>query len=116
MAVGHDLTSFLTGAGKAQTEDHAVQTGLQDDHEVVTRDARHGLGLVEVAMELLLQHAVDELDLLLLAKLHRVLGFLTTTLGLALGSLGAAVTQHDGIQAQLAAALKNRSSIDSHSK
>ena len=108
--------SFLAGASKAQTEDDAVETGLEDDHQVVAGDAGHGLSLVEVAVELLLQHAVDELDLLLLAQLHRVLGFLTTTLGLALGGFVAAVTQHDGIQAQLAAALKNRSSIDSHSK
>ncbi len=75
----------------------------------------HDLSLLEVAVELLLQNAVDELDLLLLAQLHAVLGFLTATLGLALGGFVAAVTQHDGIQAQLAAALKNRSSVDCHS-
>ena len=47
-------------------------------------------------MELLLQNAVNELNLLLLAQLHAVLRFLATALGLANRFLLAAVTELSG--------------------
>jgi len=113
--MGNGLTGFLAGASKAQTEHDVVETRLKDAHQVLAGDAGLTLSLVEVAAELLLQNAIDELGLLLLAQLHAVLRFLTATLGLANGFLLRAVAEHDRINTELAAALKNRSSVDCHS-
>ncbi len=69
---------------------------------------------LEVAAELLLENAVDELGLLLLAQLDGVFAFLAAALGLTDGFLLAAVAQDDGINTELTAALENRSSINCH--
>ena len=114
MTVTDGLTSLFAGAGEAKTEDDVVEARLKDDHEVLTGDAVHLAGLVEVAVELLLQNAIDELDLLLLAQLHAVLRFLATALGLTDRFLLAAVTELSGIDPELTAALKNRSPVDCH--
>ena len=64
-------------------------------------------------MELLLENAVDELGLLLLAELDAVLALLAaTTLGLAVGGL--VDTHHNGVDAELTAPLEDRGPIDSH--
>ena len=97
VTVTDGLTSLFAGAGEAKTEDDVVEARLKDDHEVLTGDAVHLTGLVEVAVELLLQNAIDELDLLLLAQLHAVLRFLATALGLTDRFLLAAVTELSGI-------------------
>lgn len=57
---------------------------------------------MEIAAELLFENAIDELGLLLLAKLTAVFALLATALlGLLLGLFG--ITQHDGVDAKLAA-------------
>ena len=88
MAVGNGLASFLAGASEAQTEDDVVQAGLEDGEQVLTGNALEGLSTLEVATELLLENAVDELSLLLLAQLKSVFAFLTTARRLTLGFLG----------------------------
>ena len=115
MTVGNDLTSFLAGLGEAETEYYVVETRLEDTHQVVTGDAGHCLSALEVAEELLLENAIDELGLLLLAQLHTVFGFLATTLRLTDGFLLAAVTENRRIQAELATTLENRSPVNCHS-
>ena len=113
VAVTDGLTGLLAGAGKAQTEDDVVETALEDAHQVVAGDALALHGEDVVVAELLLENAVDELGLLLLAKLDAVLALLTTTaLGLAVRGLVDA--HHDGVDAELAAPLEDRGPIDSH--
>ena len=74
MAVADDLTGCTAGLGQTETEHHVVQTQLQQAEHVVTGDALHVGGLQVILMELLLQDAVDELDLLLFLQLGAVLG------------------------------------------
>ena len=64
-----------------------VKALLKDGEEVLTGDAGHLLGSLIVETELLFQHAVDELDLLLLVELHTVLALLPADLsfGVAYG-------------------------------
>ena len=113
VAVTDGLTGLLAGAGEAEAEHDVVETELEKSHQVVAGDAVHLLGLVVVATELLLEHAVDELGLLLLAQLHAVLALLATACGLTLRFLGG-IAQHHWINAQLAAALQNRSPVNCH--
>ena len=115
MTVADRLTGLLAGAGEAETEYDVVKTGLEGAQQVLAGHALHAQGALIIVVELLLKHAVDELDLLLLAQLHAVLGFLATALGLADRFLLAAVAQLSGIDPELAAALKNRSPVDCHS-
>ena len=66
--------AIAAGLGQAQTVHHVVQAQLQQLEHVVAGDALHvALSLQVVAVELLLQHAVDELDLLLFLQLAAVL-------------------------------------------
>ena len=51
---------------------------------MLTGDAGHLLRLLIVETELLFQHAVDELDLLLLIELHAVLALLFANVGLGI--------------------------------
>ena len=113
MAVADGLAGLLAGAGEAKTEDDVVKAALEDAHQVVTSDARALLGEVVVLVELILQNAIDELGLLLLLELDAVLALLAaTTLRLAVGSL---VNAHNnGVDAELAAPLKDGSPINSH--
>ena len=118
-AVHHDvtmansLTSLLAGAGEAKAVHDVIQTALKQAHQVVTGDTLGLLGLAEVAAELLLENAVDELGLLLLAKLDAILALLApTTLRLAMRFL---VDAHDnGVDAELATPLEDRGPIDCH--
>ena len=119
MAVHGDVTmknglaGLLAGASKAKAEHDVVEPGLEDGHEVVARDALALKSQLVVAAELLLENAIDELGLLLLAKLRTVLALLTATLlGLTVRFL---VDSHDdGIDAELTAPLKDRRPVNCH--
>ena len=114
VAVTDGLTGLLAGTGEAETEDHVVKAGLEQRHQVVARDALDLERLVVVAAELLLENAVDELGLLLLAQLTAVLALLATlALGLAVRLLVDA--HHDRVDVERAAPLKDRSPIHCHS-
>ena len=64
-------------------------------------------------MELVLEHAIDELGLLLLAKLTTIFALLPTlALGLTVGLFVNA--HHDGVDVQSPAALQDRSPINCH--
>ena len=84
--MGNDLASFLAGLCKTKAEDDVIEARLQDLHQVSTGDAGHGLSAIEVAVELLLENAIDKLCLLLLAQLHAVFAFLTAALRLTDGA------------------------------
>ena len=115
MGVVHQLTGLTAGHGEAQTVHHVVQTALHQAQQVLAGLAGHGGSLLIVSMELLLQDAVDELDLLLLVELDGVLALLLSHLaaGVALGLL-LGVT-HDGRRnTQRLATLGDRLHILSH--
>ena len=76
MGVVHQLTGLAAGHGEAQTIHHIVQTTLYQAQQVLAGLAGHGGSLLIVSMELLLQNAIDELDLLLLVELDGVLALL----------------------------------------
>jgi hypothetical protein len=66
---------------KPNRSGHVVEATLEQHQQVLARDPAHARGLVVVAAELLLQQAVDALDLLLLAQLLAVVaGALLATL------------------------------------
>ena len=66
----------LAGLGprgrKPEPIDRVVQATLEQLEQRLTGDPAGALGLFEVAPELVLEHAVDALDPLLLAQLHAV--------------------------------------------
>src|SRR5687767_1129608 len=72
VAVAHQLTRLRPRRGEAHTIDRVVETALAPLQQRFTGDAARPLRLLEVAAALILQHAVDALDLLLLAQLHAV--------------------------------------------
>ena len=76
VSVAHQLTSVAAGLSKAQAEHDVVQTALHDLEQVLTGLAGASLSTQVSIVELLLQNAVDKLDLLLLLQLRCVLRLL----------------------------------------
>ena len=74
VSVRDQLTSVAAGLSKAQTEHDVVQTALHELEQVLTGLAGHSLSLQVSVVELLLQNAVDELDLLLLLHARYTIG------------------------------------------
>src|SRR6185295_13619053 len=69
MAMTNELARGLAAAGEAHAVHHVVQTRLERREQIVTAKTGLRAHLVEGVAELLLAHAVDALDLLLLTKL-----------------------------------------------
>ena len=59
-------------AAKPEAVDDVVEPPLEHHQQVLAGDALAAVGLLEVEAELALEHAVDALDLLLLAQLQAV--------------------------------------------
>ena len=115
MTVVDKLAGLAAGGGEAEAEDDVVQTALKLDQQVVAGLAGHTDGLLIVAAELLLQNAVDELDLLLLIELGGILGLLFAHLGVGVaGGFLFVVAHRGGADAQSLAALRDRLSVLSH--
>ena len=91
VAVRHELTRFRAAHGKAQTVDHVIQTALQNGEQVLAGLAGTALRKIVVAAELLLEHAVVSLGLLLLTQLQAVLGVLAAALAVLAGVAAAAL-------------------------
>jgi len=72
--VRHQLARFGAGGAEAHAVDHVVQARLEQEQQVGAGVATAAIGLFEVAAELLLEHAVHALDLLLLAQLQAEVG------------------------------------------
>ena len=60
--------------GEPEAVDHVVEPPLEQLQQRLAGDAALTVGRLEVAAELVLEHPVDALDLLLLAQLHAVAG------------------------------------------
>ena len=91
VAVADELTRLGAAHREAQTVNDVVQTALEDGEQVLTGLALTALGHLKVAAELALEHAVEALGLLLLAKLLAVLGVLAAALAVLAGGESAVV-------------------------
>src|SRR5262249_22270842 len=90
VAVAHELAALGARRGEAHPLDGAVETTLQQREHLLARPAFPAVGLLEVPLELPLEHAVDATRLLLLAETHRVLAELDAPLAVLAGRVGAA--------------------------
>src|SRR5207247_2040450 len=72
--VAHELPGLRTRRRQAEPVDDVVEPPLEKLQQRHARDAARPLGRLEVAAELILEHAVDALHLLLLAELQAVAG------------------------------------------
>ena len=70
--MAHELTRLRTRGRQAEPVDDVVETALEQLQQRLTGDAALTVRHLEVAAELVLEHAVDALDLLLLAQLQAV--------------------------------------------
>ena len=124
--MANQLARLGARGGHAHAVDGVVEAALQQLQQRLAGDAAAGaLGLFEVAAELIFQHAVDALDLLLLAQLHAVadhLGLAQPAV-LARGHVAlldrallgvAALTLEEQLHALAAAQSANGSVISSH--
>ena len=111
----HELTGLAAGRGKAKAIDHVVKTALDKAQKDLTGVALSAGSLLIIHPELLLQDAINKLDLLLLCELQSIFGLLSSSLtaGILIGSLG---ITHDGRRnAKRSATLQNGLSIFRHS-
>ena len=92
-AVAHQLASFGAGRAEAHAVDDVVQARFQQLDQRFAGVATATLGFSEVLAELLFQHAVHALELLLFAQLQAVVG--------SAGARSAAVLARLGIQLAL---------------
>src|SRR5689334_11796604 len=90
MAVRDELTRLRARIGEAQAIHQIVQAHLQDLQQILTRLAGARGGIVEMPVELALQHPICPTHTLLLAQLLRVAGFFTSPTGPML--TGASIT------------------------
>src|SRR5262245_1082668 len=74
MAVPHELPGLRTRGRQAEAVDHVIQPLLQELQEGHAGDAARALGSLEIAPELIFEHAVDARHLLLFAQLQSVAG------------------------------------------
>src|SRR5262245_18518176 len=72
MPVPDELPCLRTGGGEAKTVGDVVEPPFEQLQECFASNTASALRLFEVTTELILQHAVNALDLLLLAQLHAV--------------------------------------------
>src|SRR5262245_13744957 len=126
VAVAYELARLRPRRREAQAIGDVVQPPLEQLQQRLAGDAAGPLRLLEVAAELVLEDAIDALDLLLLAKLHTVSGQLGLA-GLAVLTGGevalldrallrvAALALEEQFHPLAAAEAADRSDITSHS-
>src|SRR5262249_48999818 len=76
VSVAHELPRLRPRRREPEAVDHVVEPSLEQLEQRLARDAASPLGRFEVPAELILAHALDSLDLLLLAQLDAVAGHL----------------------------------------
>src|SRR5690348_427735 len=81
MTMANELPCGLAARRKSQPIDHVVETTLERSEQIVAGDSRQRRDALERVVKLRLTHAIDALDLLLLAELLRILGRLAPTCG-----------------------------------
>ncbi len=74
VSVAHELPRLRPRGRQTQPVDDVVEAALEQLEQRLARDPARAVGGLEVPAELVLEHAVDALDLLLLAQLHAVAG------------------------------------------
>ena len=72
VAVAHELPRLRARGREAEPVDDVVEPPLEQLQQRLAGDAARAIRHLEVAAELVLEHAVDALDLLLLAQLQAV--------------------------------------------
>src|SRR5688500_5031089 len=72
VAMAHELARLRAGGGEAEPVDHIVHPPFEELQQRLARDAARAIGDLEVAPELVLEHPVDTLDLLLFTQLETV--------------------------------------------
>src|SRR4051794_31970566 len=75
----YQLARLRARGGETEPVDHVVETPLEQLEQGDTSDALGPFRFLEVAAELVFEHAVNALDLLLLAQLQAVAGELRLT-------------------------------------
>src|SRR6476659_8585324 len=98
MAVPDELPRLGAGSCKAEPVDDVVEARLEHSEQVLARDARFAARLVVVIRELLLEHAVIALGLLLLAQLEQVLALLDAAAAVLAGRIRAAFDVHFSVR------------------
>src|SRR5664279_264769 len=91
VAVADELARLGARGCEAEAVDDVVEPRLEHSEQVLARDARLAAGLVVVVGELLLEHAVVALGLLLLAQLQQVLALLDAAAPVLARRVGAAL-------------------------
>src|SRR3569623_1455428 len=87
--VADQLARLGTGGAETHAMGHGIQTALQQLQQALTGRALAAVGLGVVTAELILQHAVDAAQLLLLTQLNGVVGQATAALAVLAGRNGA---------------------------
>src|SRR3569623_1624164 len=87
--VADELARLCTGGAETHAMGHGIQTALQQLQQALTGRALAAVGLGVVTAELILQHAVDAAQLLLLSQLNGVVGQSTAALAVLAGREGA---------------------------
>src|SRR4051812_2830943 len=91
MAVADELAGLASRGREAKPHQHVVEAPLEQRKQVLTGDAGLPRGAHVVVAELLLQHAVVALGLLLLAQLDAVLRLLLASAAVVARRIGAAL-------------------------
>ena len=90
VAVAHDLARFGAREREAEAVDDVVEAALEEAEHLLAGAALAARRVEVVPAELLLEHAVDAADLLLLAEADRVLGELDARVAVLARRLGTA--------------------------
>src|SRR4051794_484388 len=117
VAVDDQLAGGATRAGEAGAVDDVVEAALQQLQQVVTRLALPARGLGVVVVELLLENAVREASLLLLAELQEVLALLDPSTAVLAGRVGATLVRRvaaDEVEAESTRLLGHGAGVAGH--
>src|SRR5919107_1668773 len=117
VAVGDQLAGVAAGPGEAGAVHHVVEAALEELQQVVTGLAGTPRRLVVVPDELLLEDAVGEAGLLLLAELQQVLRLLRPAAGALAGGGGGAAARPvaaDEVDAETARLLGHGAGVTGH--
>src|SRR2546423_2576656 len=91
VSVEDQLARLPARSSEPKAHEHVVEPALEHPQEVLARDAALPRSLVVVDAELLLEHAVVALGLLLLTQLHPILALLLAAAAVLTRRIGAAL-------------------------
>src|SRR4051794_40426832 len=117
VTVCHELAGVAARPGEPCAVDHVVEAALEQLQQVVTRLALPARGLGVVVVELLLEHAVGEASLLLLAQLEQVLALLDPAAAVLARRVGATLVRRvaaDEVDTETARLLGHGAGVAGH--